>query len=94
MAAGGVHNGHTVGVGFRFSKNIGHSHPRVHHLGGRDYIALLVSFPLEKHDHCVIKNVNLFFHYLSFNKFIPFFLFCNALLRTFAAVKSLENLTT
>jgi hypothetical protein len=82
--------GHTAGFGFRFGKNVGHSHPLRHHLGGRDYIPLLVPFPLEKHDRCVIKNVNLFFHHPSFNKFIPFFSFCNAFLRTFDPVNPLE----
>ena len=92
-AAGGVPNGHMAGVGFQFGKNIGHFHPRGHHLGGRDYIPPLVPFPLEKHERCVIKNVNLFFHHPPFNKFIPFFSFRNALLRTIAPVKSLEKLT-
>jgi hypothetical protein len=92
-AAGSANNGHTIGFGLRSGKNIGHFYPRRHRLGGRDYIPLLVPFPLEKHERCVIKNVKLFFYHTPFNKFILFFSFRNTLLRTFAAVKSLEIVT-
>ena len=65
--------GHTAGAGRWFGKNCGHSRSRGQYLGGHDYIPLLVPFPLEKYECCVIKNVNLFFHHPSFNKFSPFF---------------------